>query len=82
MTLMTACQQCPAEAGAEAEVEEEAEGRAPHQEEDLREAEVSTHLCLSTLQTCKARREIPNHVLGSELNYKVLFLKQLFTYFL
>lgn len=53
MTLMTACQQCLAEAEAAAEGEEEAEGRALHPEEALREAEVSTHLCLSTLQTCK-----------------------------
>lgn len=70
MTLTTACQQCRAEAGAEAEAEgeEEAEDRALHQEEGLREAEVSIHLCFSTLQTCKARRGMPNRVLWSDLN--------------
>ena len=57
MTLMTACQQCRAEAAAEAEGEEEPEGRARHLEEALREAEVSTHLCLSTMQTCKLQEK-------------------------
>lgn len=68
MTRMTACQQCPAEAGAEAAGAEEAEGRTPHQEEGLRGAEVSTHLCLSALQICKARRKVAICVLWSELN--------------
>lgn len=46
MTLTIASQQCRAEAEVAAEDEEEAEGRALHPEEALREAEVSTHLCL------------------------------------
>lgn len=69
MTLMTACQQCLSEAGAEAGAEEEAEGRALHPEGVLREAEVSTHLCLSALQTCKLQvLSLPSCVLWSELN--------------